>query len=846
MDAYDNLSYLWIIGRLAIKIILAIKMIEEKFMSKTSSRPIHKGGTGGRGLNRSRFADHFRNLCCCSLLLASLTVLFAPAAMADYLATQNIRLFPQDYDDLLNGVDVGDTFDIVVETTPLSTGKNFGHAAWSTMYIPAGLTVIDAFYAVPQPNGIYVESAAEPTDETYNNCGKRGCKNYTPTTGTVRLGNGFVNEVQQDTGLFYSTDTRTALVKAGFGTVNPTGVGANQAYNEWDYDQVKAFGEGGALAGNGGQGNTPVISVDSGTTWNGTGAPVAGPDTYYRNDYNPSATVGGTCPDGTTTILTSSNTFARKIQCIGPWNRINTLGAQLGSGRSPLEGTTLDNENDIQNTAVPATGSYFNLDGTQATGLPDGSNLATTTGGSAVTNAIRIVHGARRIGDLETWVVRVAINNTTEFTAALENETICADSIPGDTSDIAAKDNNWRYYEVSQNCLDIDKDAILVKTITAVNGVANGGSAVQPGDLITYEIAFANTSGALMTDVVFKDQGTAFLTLKSPGAPNSGNTANCPASYGSTAASDVAGIIFSGISGGLATWDAFSLPAGEVAIVQVCGEVTGAVNDNLVKNEAKVWYAECTGGANPATDEHCLNSTASVPVANLIAGRVWNDVIGYGTDISNGGIAGVPIDLVKDNDGNGRLSAGDTIFASSSTDANGNYSFVAITAGNYIIVENNLAGWTSTHDVDQSAPLPNNCSDPQSASQNGCDTIGSVVGTPTPIAVIDSTVRLNQDFFDTQLAPDLQVTKTHSAEPVSVGDTITWTITIVNNGNHEATGVTVTDILPAGVTYVSADYVSPATGTSCSENAGVVSCALTDGHLDPTETVQITITATVN
>jgi len=52
---------------------------------------------------------------------------------------------------------------------------------------------------------------------------------------------------------------------------------------------------------------------------------------------------------------------------------------------------------------------------------------------------------------------------------------------------------------------------------------------------------------------------------------------------------------------------------------------------------------------------------------------------------------------------------------------------------------------------------------------------------------------------------DLAVEKTVSDETPNVGDPITYTITLTNNGPDTATNVTVHDLLPAGLTLVSAD-----------------------------------------
>ena len=63
----------------------------------------------------------------------------------------------------------------------------------------------------------------------------------------------------------------------------------------------------------------------------------------------------------------------------------------------------------------------------------------------------------------------------------------------------------------------------------------------------------------------------------------------------------------------------------------------------------------------------------------------------------------------------------------------------------------------------------------------------------------------NTTVVDNVKSADLEVIKIVSDSNPHKGDTITWTITVTNNGPDAASDVTVTDKLPTGLTFVSAD-----------------------------------------
>lgn len=93
----------------------------------------------------------------------------------------------------------------------------------------------------------------------------------------------------------------------------------------------------------------------------------------------------------------------------------------------------------------------------------------------------------------------------------------------------------------------------------------------------------------------------------------------------------------------------------------------------------------------------------------------------------------------------------------------------------------------------------------------------------------------------TVVAPDLQVTKTDSPDPVQLDGALTYTVILENLGSADATGVVLTDTLPGGVTYVSSN---PSQG-NCSETSGVLTCNLGTIAQSAAATVVVEVTADV-
>ena len=128
-----------------------------------------------------------------------------------------------------------------------------------------------------------------------------------------------------------------------------------------------------------------------------------------------------------------------------------------------------------------------------------------------------------------------------------------------------------------------------------------------------------------------------------------------------------------------------------------------------------------------------------------------------------------------------------------------------------------------------------------------------ICDTATLTAVNESQVATGNE-SDTEctsitVSADLAITKIDDADPPPSGSDLTYTLTVINNGPSDATGVVVTDPLPAATTYVS-DTCGGANTPPWTWNIGAlangasVSCDVTVS-INPTPPASISNTASV-
>lgn len=117
---------------------------------------------------------------------------------------------------------------------------------------------------------------------------------------------------------------------------------------------------------------------------------------------------------------------------------------------------------------------------------------------------------------------------------------------------------------------------------------------------------------------------------------------------------------------------------------------------------------------------------------------------------------------------------------------------------------------------------------------NATGTITNTATLTAPIGVIDPNQDNNSSTDTDTLTPvtDLTLSNVGSPNPAGINRDVTYTLTAANNGPSNATGVVVTNTLPANVDFVSASPL-------CSFASGTVSCNI--GSLTPTASVSFNI-----
>ena len=252
--------------------------------------------------------------------------------------------------------------------------------------------------------------------------------------------------------------------------------------------------------------------------------------------------------------------------------------------------------------------------------------------------------------------------------------------------------------------------------------------------------------------------------------------------------------------------------------------------------------------AGPTTVSQNLINQPSLSVGNLVFLDRNSDGTFNGADT---GIQNVRVELYNDVNGNGTFQSGtDTLNTFVLTNSTGIYLFEGLSAGNYLVVipatqfgtGQPLAG----HRVaTQIGPVDTNNNN-QGASITGGLVVAAAVlavgGEPTNDGDTNANTNLAVDFGFTSTT--LSLTKVDTPDPVITGQNLTYTLTATNNGPSTTTNTVITDVLPTGLTVVSANYtVNGGASQTATNTAGTITTPVFS--LNQGQAAVLTIIATV-
>ncbi|PYT33984.1 MAG: hypothetical protein DMF52_14285, partial [Acidobacteria bacterium] len=309
----------------------------------------------------------------------------------------------------------------------------------------------------------------------------------------------------------------------------------------------------------------------------------------------------------------------------------------------------------------------------------------------------------------------------------------------------------------SQPSNEVSAQPTVVAPLLTI-AAADSPDPVAAGGNLTYTLSYSNTGNANATGVVLTDTVPA-------------NTTFVSATAGGTLAS------------GVVTWSPGNLAAGASGSVQMVVRVASPLaNGTSITNGTYAIDSNETAAVTGAAVSTTVSSAPLLAVSKtdspdpIAAGGTLTYTLSY-SNTGNANATGVVLtDTVPANTTFVSATAGGTLASGVVTWSPGN--LAAGASGSVQMV------------VRVASPLANGTS-----ITNGTYGIDSNETSPVNGAAVSTTV---------SSAPLLAVSKTDSPDPVAAGGNLTYTIAYANNGSAGATGVVITDSVPANTTFVSA------------------------------------------
>ncbi len=394
----------------------------------------------------------------------------------------------------------GDTIGLVLKATP-NAGTPTGSGGYSTFFIPIGTQVVQAQYGRIDPSGAFIPMAVKGQSILALGDGLMGSKKTTGLIGlqlgpnitgqtayavdSTGLANGTMAGIYADTGLFYSTDPKTAWQSwANTGGMDSSTSTATDNFitnnngdvvvptTRWDAEQLIAFGM-----------KSPGIAIldpvdQRGNAPWGMGSGVAGPECGYAWCFNK-------------TYWDAHASDPIRMQnaiSVGPWQRIKYDGSQASQDVPGLKSSKIG--------YVGVDASSIGYDLSPSNPLP----LTTSWSDNTSPKAVRIAWGNLELYRPEYARLQVKIVNgpgqtNSPFNAAGFLQAY-VDTFGGDAGgEYNNFDHLWRYY--TPTTAQLSGEPFVSKQAS--------NPLVLTNQVYTYQLWAINFGSTPLTHVVVQD-----------------------------------------------------------------------------------------------------------------------------------------------------------------------------------------------------------------------------------------------------------------------------------------------------------------------------------------------------
>jgi large repetitive protein len=492
------------------------------------------------------------------------------------------------------------------------------------------------------------------------------------------------------------------------------------------------------------------------------------------------------------------------------------LANNVATLTNAVQGATAANV-DLSITKTAANSNAAVAAGTNETYTITVTNNGTADATGVVANdvlpsTVAFVSGTTSVNGVNVSNVNGSVSSNLGTLAHNQTATLTITVTPNATGSIT----DTAYVESNENDLNQSNNSASVTTqVISAASQANLSivkvAAPNPGTVgqsLTYTLIVTNTGAASAANVVVSDTLPSGVTFAS----------------GST---DVNGVNVTNNNGAV-TANLGTVASGTVDIVTIVVTPTqaGTVNNTATISTSTANISTHTSASTQTTINAGTSNQANLSITKVAApnpGTVGQSLT-YTLIVTDTGAASADNVVVSDT-----LPSGVT-FASGSTDVNG----VNVTNNNGTVTANLGTVTSGTVDTVTIVVTPT-----QAGTVNNTATVSTTTANVSTHTSASTQTTVNAA---TNNQANLSIVKVASPNPGTVGQNLTYSLIVINTGPVAADNVVVSDTLPGGITFVSAN--TDVNGVNANNTNGLVTANLGTVAAGAIDTVTIVVTPT--